>query len=97
MTSHHCGVRLLTGLLAAVVGTGIVAPALAQQTAPAAPGPTIDKRLGEEEEIRLRHEWFFSTRRAGALGRRQPVRNAPVQEALPRLRPRKGELARFSG
>ena len=25
----------------------------------------VDKKLGEEEEIRLRNEWFYSTRRAG--------------------------------
>ena len=28
--------------------------------------PTIDRRLGEEEQIRSRREWFFATRTAGA-------------------------------
>jgi len=43
-------------------------PAAAQQAATAVDPQASrieDRRLGEEEQIRRRHEWFFSTRRAG--------------------------------
>ena len=59
--------HVLCGLAAAVLVSILLAlaPVVAQQSG-AAPQPRIDKGLGEEEQIRLRHEWFLSTRRAGA-------------------------------
>jgi len=61
--------HVLRGLTAAILVSILfgLAPAVAQQQgADAAGEPRIDKGLGEEEQIRLRREWFYSTRRAGA-------------------------------
>lgn len=75
------GVCLFCGLIAAL----LVGPAAAgddgKDAAP--PQPSIgDRTLGEEEQIRLRQEWFMSTRRAGTQSDAEmgPLRLAAVRQ-----------------
>ena len=46
---------------------GIAAMAAFSQQASSQTPRIEDRRLGEEEQIRLREEWFFSTRTAGTV------------------------------
>jgi len=84
---------LLACLVVSTAGT-----VSAQQSGPAAGnlGPTIDRRLGEGEQIRLRHEWFFSSRTAGAESAddRAALRWAGVQRTRSAIElQQKGRLA----
>jgi hypothetical protein len=55
--------RLLSMVAASVVIASGAGPLFAQQPKPEPRG--TDRKDGEEDEIERRHEWFFSTRRAG--------------------------------
>jgi hypothetical protein len=55
---------LILGSVVALSVAGLQAQQTPTEDTSAAP-PSIDRRLGEEEQIERRREWFFSTRTAG--------------------------------
>ena len=80
--SRGAAVRPITGPVAAVCTVLLLAlgvgPGLAQQADGNASGrPTSridDRRMGEEEQIQQRLEWFYSTRRAGTTSAAERAR-----------------------
>ena len=80
------GGRALALLGASAVGLALALPVPlpAQQQPQQQHGspPRIDRRLGEEEQIRAREEWFLSTRRPGTTSpeERAALRRAAVRE-----------------
>ncbi len=53
------------GILLAL-STGIVPAQSTPDPSTKVDRPTLDRRFGEEEQIKRRREWFFSTRTTGA-------------------------------
>jgi hypothetical protein len=75
-------------------------PAWAQTSGQANAQPRIaDRAIGEEDEIRKRHEWFFSTRRAGAASDEQlaALRLAGVEQTRRALERQRSRLAAGEG
>ena len=81
----HRPARTLRLLAAAAVLATLIPGAATAQQAPPPPPPgddpvLVDRRLGEEEQIRRRLEWFLSTRGAGtsSASERNALRRAAV-------------------
>jgi len=82
-------------LAAAASGAAFQAEPAGASTVAARPGApvksTIDRRLGEEEIIRRRVEWFYGPRRAGAGGDMAGLRRQAVEYTRERIRRQREE------
>ena len=85
---HPSHRRVLAVLALAGAAIVIGLPVAAQAQGPSPDSPKIDRRLGEEEEIRLRREWFLGSRLQGVddITQLAARRQAAVEQTRAALR-----------